>query len=99
MEELCVTLIGITGSRPVWNDGILVKSVPDGIGQVLLTEFGKKKEIRKNSDLTQQVMNLESDKKPGPVVLFGPECPECGQTMAAESGCATCHFCGYSHCG
>jgi ribonucleoside-diphosphate reductase alpha chain len=99
VEELCETLIGITGSRPVWNDGILVKSVPDGMGQVLLTEFGKKKSIRNKSDLTQQVMNLDSDKKPVPEILVGPECPECGEVMTVESGCATCHYCGYSHCG
>lgn len=26
-------------------------------------------------------------------------CPECGGTMARESGCATCNTCGYSRCG
>ena len=26
-------------------------------------------------------------------------CPECGGTMARESGCATCATCGYSRCG
>jgi len=25
-------------------------------------------------------------------------CPECGGALTAESGCATCHSCGYSKC-
>ena len=99
VEEVCETLIGITGSRPVWNDGILVKSVPDGIGQILLTEFGKKKEVMNKKELTQQVMDLDLDQQAASEIIFGPECPECGNKMAAESGCATCHNCGYSHCG
>ncbi|MBN1780290.1 vitamin B12-dependent ribonucleotide reductase [bacterium] len=99
VEEICETMIGITGSRPVWNDGILVKSVPDGIGQILLTEFGSKKSVSHKKELTQQVMDLETGISDGSELLFGPECPECGGIMAAESGCATCHSCGYSHCG
>jgi ribonucleoside-diphosphate reductase alpha chain len=99
VEEVCETLIGITGSRPVWNDGILVKSVPDGIGQILLTEFGKKKTVTEKIDLIQQEMDLDTGKHGIPEPIFGPECPECGHAMAAEGGCATCHSCGYSHCG
>ncbi|MCG8564501.1 MAG: vitamin B12-dependent ribonucleotide reductase [Desulfobacterales bacterium] len=26
-------------------------------------------------------------------------CPECGQTVAFEEGCMTCHSCGYTKCG
>ncbi len=26
-------------------------------------------------------------------------CPDCGQTIAFEEGCMTCHYCGYSKCG
>lgn len=29
----------------------------------------------------------------------GVECPECGSSMAPESGCWLCHNCGCSHCG
>ena len=99
LEELCETLIGITGSRPVWNNGILVKSVPDAIGQILLTEFGKQKSVINKKSLTQQEINLDTEDGDGSQLIYGPECPECGHTMAMESGCATCHQCGYSHCG
>ena len=29
----------------------------------------------------------------------GGECPECGESMAFQGGCATCASCGYSMCG
>ena len=97
MEEISQTLIGITGSRPVWNKGTLVKSVPDGIGQILLTQFGKKKDEKKSE--TFQVMDLQPSGQHATAGVTGPECPECGCTMEAEGGCAVCHTCGYSHCG
>ena len=31
--------------------------------------------------------------------LLGETCPECGQTVSFEEGCATCHFCGFTKCG
>ncbi len=94
VEEICKTLIGITGSRPVWNNGILVKSVPDAIGQILMERFGTKNNPTKKS--------LQTDlKKDSPQFqeISGPECPECGSTMETEGGCSVCRVCGYSHCG
>jgi ribosomal protein L37AE/L43A len=29
----------------------------------------------------------------------GVQCPECGSSMAPESGCWLCHNCGFSYCG
>ena len=94
VEELSQTLIGITGSRPVWNEGNLVKSVPDGIGQILLNEFGQKKEEDKRPSIKSAI--VKTDEAQG---LTGPECPECGCHMETEGGCNVCRFCGYSHCG
>jgi ribonucleoside-diphosphate reductase alpha chain len=96
LEEIAQTLIGITGSRPVWNEGQLVKSVPDGIGQILLKQFGPE---------TSEANGTKAEKKPKPnenppeEILAGPECPECGAGMELEGGCAVCRTCGYSHCG
>jgi ribonucleoside-diphosphate reductase alpha chain len=94
VEELAETLTGITGSRPVWNEGILVKSVPDGIGQILRHEFGKKRE--------EKVLKAEPQaEEPLPIQLAvsGPECPECSHSLRSEGGCSICMNCGYSHCG
>lgn len=29
----------------------------------------------------------------------GVKCPECGSSMAPESGCWLCHNCGFGYCG
>jgi len=96
VEEVAKTLTGITGSRPVWNEGILVKSVPDGIGQVMMHEFGKKK-------TEEKVLKAEpAAEKPIQIKLAdqtGPERPECGSVLRSEGGCTICMGCGYSHCG
>jgi len=98
VEEVSQTLIGITGSRSVWNEGNLIKSVPDGIGQILLNEFGKKiSSEKKGQSITVHIPHYK--KEEGPQILSGPECPECGNRMELEGGCSVCRSCGYSHCG
>jgi len=92
VREISKTLLGITGSRPVWNDGKLVKSVPDGIGQILLKVFG---EISTQNAAEASRNTLSTSPSP----LSGPECPDCNSIMEAEGGCSVCHCCGYSHCG
>jgi ribonucleoside-diphosphate reductase alpha chain len=94
VEELAETLTGITGSRPVWNEGILVKSVPDGIGQILRHEFGKKREekVFKPEPSHEEPLHIE-------LAASGPECPECSHALRSEGGCSICVNCGYSHCG
>lgn len=95
VEELSQTLIGITGSRPIWNEGNLVKSVPDGIGQILLNEFAHKTpEPPKNP-----TVKIVQSEKTAPQPIAGPECPECQCKMVLEGGCSVCPECGYSHCG
>jgi ribonucleoside-diphosphate reductase alpha chain len=99
VEDISYTLIGITGSRPVWNEGSLVKSVPDGIGQIMLDKFGeaqpKFSKPEKTVESSQQVTLSEDN----PLVLTDLECPECGNAMETEGGCSFCRSCGYSHCG
>jgi len=99
IKEISKTLRGITGSRPVWNDGNLIKSVPDGIAQILLEQF--------NSDGTSIIKTAsvkvheikETHEAHDIKILTGPECPECGNIMETEGGCSVCRFCGFSHCG
>ncbi len=47
VEKIVNTLINITGAQPIWNEGRLIKSVPDAIAQVLKDHFLDKK-IEKN---------------------------------------------------
>ncbi len=104
VEELSHTLIGITGSRPVWNEGMLVKSVPDGIGQILLSQFGNKdKDTNKETADSAATVKLSaksfSEAKSKTKLITGPECPDCSNPMETSGGCAVCNNCGYSHCG
>jgi len=94
-EEIAYTLMGITGSRPIWNEGVLVKSVPDAIGQALLGHFDKKKKEEKPDSSEEEISLAYSS----PVSFSGIECPECGGRMIMESGCSVCHACGHSSCG
>jgi len=94
IDDVSKTLMGITGSRPVWNEGKLIKSVPDGIAQILLEQFTK------NSENHQSVARVSaSPPSESALSASGPECPECGNTMETEGGCSVCRFCGFSHCG
>lgn len=43
VEKIVDTLINITGAQPIWNEGRLIKSVPDAIAQVLKDHFLEKK--------------------------------------------------------
>jgi len=47
VEKIVNTLINITGAQPIWNEGRLIKSVPDAIAQVLKDHFLDKK-VEKN---------------------------------------------------
>ncbi len=97
VDDVSNTLMGITGSRPVWNEGSLIKSVPDGIGQILRKEFGENPEVKKETaekDHEHYDMSEENS-----LELTSLECPDCGNSMETEGGCMFCRSCGYSHCG
>ena len=97
VDDISNTLMGITGSRPVWNEGTLIKSVPDGIGQILRKEFGENPEVKKKTaEKDHEQLQISED---NPVEMTGLECPDCGSPMETEGGCMFCRSCGYSHCG
>jgi len=85
VENIVEQVKGIRGEHSVFYDGGLVFSIPDAIGQVLEKRY----------------MNGKSEgKNHGPAnTLKGNACPECGQAIAFEEGCMTCHSCGYTKCG
>ena len=97
VKDLGHTLIGITGSRPVWNEGTLVKSVPDGIGQILVNYFDDEKVAF--LDVDHKTHQHKEPSTGHTKVISGPECPDCGSSMETSEGCAVCKQCGYSHCG
>jgi ribonucleoside-diphosphate reductase alpha chain len=83
VEEIIDQIKGIRGEHAVFQEGGLVYSIPDAIAKVL-----EKRYMAKGNNLKQPKNRLKSDR-----------CPDCGQVIAFEEGCMTCHSCGYTKCG
>jgi ribonucleoside-diphosphate reductase alpha chain len=99
-------LSGIGGGRSLGFGPNRVRSLPDGVGQVLNEYLNGRK--------THQVTESDAQANPEPansnghfpqaeptdsVMKMGDLCPECGEaTMVNEEGCRKCYTCGYSEC-
>jgi ribonucleoside-diphosphate reductase alpha chain len=106
LAEVVRQLSGIGGGRSLGFGPNRVRSLPDGVGQVLdeylnnrkthqVTESGEKPEGEVENG-NGQFPQLETDTTP---VKMGDLCPECGEaTMVNEEGCRKCYTCGYSEC-
>ncbi|MFC1733847.1 vitamin B12-dependent ribonucleotide reductase [candidate division KSB1 bacterium] len=97
LQHLIAQLRGIT-SRPIWQDGEQILSVPDAIGKAL------SRYLEKNGD---QIPLMFADELNTPPSLTFNEhdsgvqyitCPDCGSPVEHEGGCILCRSCGYSKC-
>lgn len=86
VENIVEQVKGIGGEHAVFQNGDIVKSIPDAIGRVLEKRYLKGKPVK-------------ARRHPGKNTLKGDTCPDCGATAWFEEGCMTCHACGYSKCG
>jgi ribonucleoside-diphosphate reductase alpha chain len=105
LREVLRQLEGIGGGRPMGFGPNRVRSLPDGVAQVLLeylefreernqTETGEHKNGRGDPNELDK-SRLESQ----PLLKIGDLCPECGQAAVVnEEGCRKCYACGYSEC-
>jgi len=85
VTEIINQIKGIRGEHAVFQNGGLVHSIPDAISKVLENRYSPTGSAEKA--------------KPPQNHLKSNLCPECGQTIAFEEGCMTCHACGYTKCG
>ena len=84
VEEIIDQIKGIRGEHAVFQEGGLIYSIPDAISKVLEKRYMP----NGNGNKPKKSANrFKSDR-----------CPECGQTIAFEEGCMTCHSCGYTKC-
>jgi ribonucleoside-diphosphate reductase alpha chain len=88
LRQVVSQLKGIGGGRPLGFGRERVRSLPDGVAQVLAEYLGL---VDAPSDGHQRAEQLALD--------FGDLCPECGNAaLINEEGCRHCYSCGYSEC-
>jgi ribonucleoside-diphosphate reductase alpha chain len=114
MEEVVRQLSGIGGGRSLGFGPNRVRSLADGVGQVL-DEYLKGRRTHQLSgtdEKPEEDGNGMSLNAPADSLQQEPEheytssasrmgdlCPECGEaTMVNEEGCRKCYTCGYSEC-
>jgi ribonucleoside-diphosphate reductase alpha chain len=110
LREIVRQLLGIGGGRSLGLGPNRVRSLPDGIGQVLDMYLREK----------AGVLPVMEDKRSSPdegktngnggghtiedevltqKMRIGDLCPECGEAAVVnEEGCRKCYACGYSEC-
>ncbi len=110
LAEVVRQLSGIGGGRSLGFGRNRVRSLPDGVGQVLdeyltggtshaVNERVEAKEDGGNGHRPEPVADLGSDSARQSALRMGDLCPECGEaTMVNEEGCRKCYTCGYSEC-
>jgi ribonucleoside-diphosphate reductase alpha chain len=102
MREIVRQLLGIGGGRSLGLGPNRVRSLPDGIGQVLDMYLREKSgaspfmEEKTNGNghghtIEEEVMTQK--------MRIGDLCPECGEAAVVnEEGCRKCYACGFSEC-
>jgi ribonucleoside-diphosphate reductase alpha chain len=104
LREVMRQLLGIGGGRSLGFGPNRVRSLPDGIGQVL-DQYLRRKEGLHNDAIaarpdqeTGHSIETESESV-GQPIRIGDLCPDCGEAAVVnEEGCRKCYACGYSEC-
>ncbi len=92
LQEVVDQLAGIGGGRPMGFGLQRVRSLPDGIAQVLAEDLGEPRAEPTSHD-------DDSDSKQLQLFRVGDLCPACGQAaLVSEEGCRRCYSCGHSEC-
>lgn len=104
LREVVRQLVGIGGGRSLGFGPNRVRSLPDGIGQVLDQYLRQRDGLGDDAVAArpepQPAQTLEAQVEAvGQSIKIGDLCPECGEpAVVNEEGCRKCHACGYSEC-
>ncbi len=105
MREVVRQLAGIGGGRSLGFGPNRVRSLPDGVGQVLETYLREKDGLtpavseEKSSGNGGHKLEAEAEAAAAVPMTIGDLCPECGEAAVVnEEGCRKCYACGYSEC-
>lgn len=89
LKQVIRQLKGIGGGRSLGFGRDRVRSLPDGVAQVLAEHIGMMEFAPVGEDGAEQL----------PLFPTGDLCPECGHAaLVSEEGCRRCYACGYSEC-
>jgi ribonucleotide reductase alpha subunit len=106
LKEMVRQLGGIGGERSIGFGPSRVRSLPDGVAQVLAEYLEESTDTnpqpadhRSVTRMQQQALPIAShDDSPSKPTL-GDICPSCGAaTLVNEEGCQKCYSCGHSEC-
>ena len=114
LQEVWRQMSGLGGGRPMGFGTNRVRSMPDGLAQVLAEYIESRLERLSQGD-PPSVDQLMEGEKPIPADLngkvdwlkkremspmqIGDLCPKCGQaSLVNEEGCRKCYSCGFSEC-
>lgn len=110
LKEVVRQLAGIGGGRPTGFGPARVRSLPDGVAQMLQEYLAETEDRPMEMDVgqwdaqpaTQQTLPLPETSGQAAEKsqqMIGDLCPECGQaTFINVEGCRKCYTCGYSEC-
>jgi ribonucleoside-diphosphate reductase alpha chain len=107
MREVVRQLLGIGGGRSLGLGPNRVRSLPDGIGQVLDMYLREKAgalpgmETKSNGNGSEghKIEQEALPEIPASAMKIGDLCPECGEAAVVnEEGCRKCYACGFSEC-
>ncbi len=88
LEQVARQLKGIGGGRPLGFGRGQVRSLPDGVAQVLAEHLGVSKPVSDGAAVERPAL-----------FVAGDLCPECGHAaLVRTEGCCRCYSCGYSEC-
>ena len=112
LQEVWRQINGLGGGRTLGFGPNRVRSLPDGVAQVL-AEYIENRAERITDESSEHINQLlNEDSKPDDfnptgwekvrdqqMLKIGDICPECGQAAVVnEEGCRKCYACGYSEC-
>ncbi len=98
MREIIVQLIGIGGGRSLGFGPNRVRSLPDGIGQVL-DQYLREKDGHAVEEVKSNGNGHAHEEPAAHKMKIGDICPECGEAAVVnEEGCRKCYACGFSEC-
>lgn len=103
MRDVISQLNGIGGGRPMGFGPNRVRSLPDGLAQILTDYIQSRDERLSGMPQSEKPKNGDKPWVEVPatqhMMQIGDLCPECGQAaFVNEEGCRKCYACGYSEC-